>query len=198
MLKLLFSSQARVEILKIFLLNPTISYYQRELEQHTKLPIRAIQRELTRMVELGLLEKRISGNRNYYQVNRDFPIFLELKSIFLKTYGIGKALRKSLKEREKINFAFIYGSYAKNQENITSDIDLFVIGNITSRKLSSYLSKLKSDFNREINFSLYSLQEFAKEIKNKNHFIMSILKEPKIFIMGKEIDFKTIISSGKT
>lgn len=198
MLKLLFSSQARVKILKFFLLNPTTSYYQRELEQHTKLPIRAIQRELARMVELGLLEKRMSGNRNYYQVNRDFPIFLELKSIFLKTFGIGKVLKESLNKREKINFAFIYGSYAKNQENITSDIDLFVIGNISSRKLSSYLSKLKSQFDREINFALYSPQEFRKGIKNKNHFIMSILKEPKIFIIGKEIDFKTIISSGKT
>ncbi|MFQ6082286.1 MAG: nucleotidyltransferase domain-containing protein [Candidatus Aminicenantia bacterium] len=198
MLKLLFSSKARVEILKIFLLNPATSYYQRELEQQTKLPIRAIQRELAKLVELGLLLKRISGNRNYYMINKDFPIFLELKAIFLKTFGIGEALKKKLKKSEEINFAFIYGSYAKNQENITSDIDLFIVGEITSRKLSSYLSKVKSEFNREINFSLYSLSEFKKKVKEKNHFILSILKEPKIFILGDEGDFKAIIGSRKT
>ena len=66
MLKALFSSKTRIELLKLFLLNPEESFYQRQIEQKTTFPIRAIQREVRNLCSIGLLTERISGNRNYY------------------------------------------------------------------------------------------------------------------------------------
>lgn len=192
MLKSLFTSKTRVELLKLFLLSPDASFYQRQIEQKILFPIRAIQRELINLCNIGLLNKRASGNRNYYSLNKDYPIRNELKNIILKSTGIVEVLSRYLSQNQDIELAFIYGSYAKDKENLLSDIDLFVIGNISSRKLSSILNKEKQNLDREINFNLYPKEEFLKRIKQSNHFILSVIKDKKIFLVGNENDLKRI------
>jgi predicted nucleotidyltransferase len=192
MLKALFSSKTRVELLKLFLLSPDASFYQRQIEQKTGFPIRAIQREIRNLCAIGLLTERVSGNRNYYSLNKTHPIRNELKNIILKTSNIADILRGRLVAHKDIKTAFIYGSYAKDKENPLSDIDLFVIGDISGRKLSSLLSEEKSALGREINFTVYPKEEFAKKLKQNNHFITSVMTDKKIFIAGCEDDLKAI------
>lgn len=185
MLKVLFSSKARVEVLKLFLLNPEQIFYQREIARQTHLPIRAVQREVSRLGKIGLLEESISGNRVYYKTNKNCPIYPELKSIILKTTGIGLLLKERLaKDRKDMALAFIYGSYARNTENIDSDIDLMIVGDITSRRVSTLLSPAKNELRREINFVVYSEKEFKRRIVKKDHFISGVVKSPKIFLKG--------------
>lgn len=196
MLEELFGSRARVRILKIFLLNHDRDFYQREISTTTNLPIRAVQREMERLVRIGFIEKQIRGNRKYYKCRRNFPIFDELKSIILKTVALGNILKDYLqKKKEKIKLAFIYGSFAKGEENITSDLDIFILGNITSKEVSTLLSPAKDSLKREINFVVYKEKEFLK--KKGNHFMKSVIKEPKIFLIGDKSDLKRILKSGK-
>ncbi len=196
MLEELFGSRARVRILKIFLLNHDRDFYQREISTTTNLPIRAVQREMERLVRIGFIEKQIRGNRKYYKCRRNFPIFDELKSIILKTVALGNILKDYLqKKKEKIKLAFIYGSFAKGEENITSDLDIFILGNITSKEVSTLLSPAKDSLKREINFIVYKEKEFLK--KKGNHFLKSVIKEPKIFLIGDKSDLKRILKSGK-
>jgi len=192
MLKALFSSKTRIQLLKLFLLNPEESFYQRQIEHKLYLSIRAIQREIRNLCSIGLLSERISGNRNYYSLNKNHPLRSELKNIILKASGIADILSRRLASNQNIELAFIYGSFAKDKENLLSDIDLFIIGNISGRALSSLLSKEKQNLNREINFALYSKEEFLKRLKQNNHFITSVIKNKKIFIVGNEHDLKAI------
>lgn len=196
MLEELLGSRARVIILKTFLLDLERDFYQREISTITNLPIRAVQREVERLVKIGLLEKQIRGNRKYYRCRRDFPIFEELKSIILKTVALGNVLKDYLqKKKEKIELAFIYGSFAKGEENISSDIDLLLVGNITSKEASMLLSPAKNSLRREINFIVYDEKELLK--KKESHFLKQVLKEPKIFLVGDEGDIKRILKSRK-
>ncbi|MFH1228523.1 MAG: nucleotidyltransferase domain-containing protein [Planctomycetota bacterium] len=195
MLKEIFSSKARIALLKLFLLNQAKAYYLREIAAQTGLPIQAVQRETARLLKTGLIDKSASGNRVYYQVNKNCPIYSDLKSIILKSSGMAGLLRQYLNDagKDDIRIAFIYGSYAKNTENINSDIDLLVIGNITGRKISSLLAPAKSELKREINSNIYSEQEFRSRITKKDHFITGILKEPRIFLIGNANDLKRVI-----
>jgi predicted nucleotidyltransferase len=192
MLKSLFSSRTRIELLKLFLLNPRSDFYLRQIEKKTALPLRAIQREISNLCGIGLLVKRASGNRNYYSLNENHPLRNELKGIVLKTSGIVEALARRLRANKDIELAFIYGSYAKDNENPFSDIDLFVIGDITSRQLSSLLGKEKATLGREVNFNQYSKNDFINRLKDKNHFLLSLLKDKKIFIIGSDDELKAI------
>ncbi|MCX5772257.1 MAG: hypothetical protein NTZ09_18565 [Candidatus Hydrogenedentes bacterium] len=79
-----FASTARVAVLRVFVLDPVRTYYQRQIEAATGLPIRAVQRELERFAQVGLLYRRSEGNRAYYQVDTQFDLFPELRQIFLK------------------------------------------------------------------------------------------------------------------
>jgi predicted nucleotidyltransferase len=192
-LERLFSSQARVAILQLFLLNPQDRFYVREVAARTGQPRRAVQRELPNLEAIGLLEQTIDGNRKYYQINETCPIFLDLKAIFLKTVGLGDVLREHLTRAEgSIQVAFVFGSYAKGEESTTSDIDLFVVGTITGRELSSLLATARSELGREINPVVMTPEEFADKVESGNHFVLSLLEEPKTFLVADERDLEAL------
>lgn len=195
MIEKLISSKARVEILKLFLFNTQNSYYQNQISNLTNQPIRAVQRELERLESIHLIKRYSEGNRIYYRIDMECPILEELKSIFFKTVGIAEELKTHLQTNTNITVVFIYGSYAKGQENSTSDIDLMVIGDISSRKLSSILTKPKNTLGREINYVVFTEKEFRQKTKRKDHFITSVLKEKRIFILGNKDELKKIIQT---
>lgn len=195
MLEELFSSKARIEILKLFLFNPENSFYQRQIATLTNQSIRGVQREVEKLKKIGLIEESLEGNRKYYKINKSCPVFEDLKKIFFKTAGIGKVLKKDLEKSNDIKIAFIYGSYARGEENLLSDIDLFVIGEITSKKISKILAKPKRELGREINYTVYSAPEYRKRIMKRDHFVNAVLKKEKIFIIGDEDELEKIIKS---
>jgi hypothetical protein len=87
-LEALFSSAARVDILRLFLLNPDRQFYQREIERETGQPIRAVQREVKRMAEIDLVSSSKEGNRLFYCLNPEFPLLAELTALFRKDAGV--------------------------------------------------------------------------------------------------------------
>jgi DNA-binding transcriptional ArsR family regulator len=86
-LEVLFSSTARVQVLRLFLLHPGSRFYQREIERETEQPIRAVQREVERLDEAGLLLREPEGNRVFYRLNPDFALLAELTALFQKETG---------------------------------------------------------------------------------------------------------------
>ena len=194
MLNKLFSSKTRVEILKLFLFNTNNSFYQRQISNLTAQSIRGVQREVDKLNRIDLIERSIQGNRIYYKVNKKCPIVEDLKNIFFKSVGIAEVLRDNFKEKG-IKVAFIYGSYAKGEESLLSDIDLMVIGDISSKELTSILSQPKKQLRREVNYAIFSLNEFINKAMQKDHFINSVLKDKKIYIIGSEDELKGLIES---
>lgn len=81
-LETLFSSKARVEILRLFLLHPERRYYQREIERETGQSIRTVQREVQRLVDAGLLERSAEGNRVLFGLDPAFSLLTELQALF--------------------------------------------------------------------------------------------------------------------
>ncbi len=182
MLKVLFSSQTRVRILSLFIINPKNRFYLREIIKLTHAPHRAVQRELAKLESIGLLQKNVDGNRVYFKINVNHLIFPELKGLIFKTVGFGDALKSSLVKEKEIEAAFIYGSYAENKETAKSDIDLFVIGAISGKKFQGVIRKTAKTYGRQVNPVIYSPAEFKN--KKSSHFISSILKKPKILLKG--------------
>jgi hypothetical protein len=84
-LEILFSSAARVEVLRLFLSHPERRFYQREIERETGQPIRAVQREVERLERIALLARSEEGNRVFYRVNPEFPLLAELSALFATT-----------------------------------------------------------------------------------------------------------------
>lgn len=150
----------------------------------------AVQRELARLEEAGLVSVSRVGNQKHYQANPEAPIFAELRAIVQKTFGVADVLRAALASLlPTIELAFVYGSIAKGTERAGSDIDLMVIGHVASNgALLDALSPAREQLGRIINPTLYTPAEFAQRVVDGKSFVMRVLEQPKIFVKGTEHD----------
>ena len=193
MLQKLFSSRARVEILSAFLMNPERELYVREVERLTGEDYKNVSMELRNLEEIGLLSSRNEGNLKYFSLNKEFVIYEELKSIFMKTKGAVGILREAVSTKRHIDYAFIYGSFATGEERAESDIDVMVIGEISLEEVLRLIRGPEEKLSREINVSLYDLQEMRKRVKDRNPFIMEVLEGSKIMLVGDEDELRRVI-----
>ena len=191
MLKELFSSQIRVLLLNTFLMHSDSEYYLRELAEKFKVSPRHVSLELQNLKKIELIKKRISGKQHYYSVNKNHPIFQELRNIFMKTIGLKSVIENALIQySDLIKFAFIYGSIAIDDARVDSDIDLMIIGDVSGRKISGAMIQAGNELNREVNFNIFSENEFSGRLISNDHFINSIYKESKLFIIGDPDEFE--------
>jgi len=180
-------SKTRQKILSATHLKPDKWWYLSDLARYLYTRPSSLQRELAKLTDADLLEKRQEGNRTYYRANKNSPIFYELQGILIKTVGLRDKLVSALQPLvDQIHTAFIYGSIARREEMSTSDVDIMIIGKI---KLSEAVTKLKPVeklMDREINPTVYQINEFKEGLRDKNHFLMEVTQGDKIFIIGNE------------
>ena len=194
MLQKLFSSGVRVEILSTFLMNPERERYVREVARITGEDYKNVSRELRNLEEIGLLSSRNEGNLKFFGINKEFVVYEELKSIFMKTRGVVGVLKQAVSRGKDIEYAFIYGSFAMGTERAESDIDVMVIGRISLEGVLALLRGPEETLSREINVSVYDLQEIKKRVKDKDPFIGEVLGESKIMLAGEEDELRRTIA----
>jgi len=186
-------SKLRRKLLGYFFTNPESKLYLREIAFIIKSDPANLSRELSRLERYGIFSSQRRGNQKYFSLNKNNPIFNELKSIVFKTVGIKGSLQKLLEEIEKVKIAFIYGSYAKSTENLHSDVDLFIIGDATLEELYGAILRVQKQVDREINPTTYTVKELKEKYKAKHHFILSVLKGPKLFLKGDKDALRKLV-----
>jgi predicted nucleotidyltransferase len=150
----------------------------------------AVQRELARLEDSGLVTVRRIGTQKHYQANPDSPLFGELCAIARKTIGLVESLREALGPlASKIVAAFVYGSVAKREDRVTSDIDLMVVSDsLTYADVFEALEPFQDKLGRSVQPTVYSSKEFARRVKDGNAFVTRVLAQPKLWITGAEVD----------
>ena len=181
----LISSKIRVEILSVLALNPESAFNINELSRMTGFSLRGVDRELKNLLSGGLLRREISGNQHRYQLDPACPIHKEVKGIISKTVGIADILKRGLaRVKDQIKVAFIYGSFASGDYRNKSDIDLFIVSDISGVRLSELLGPLQEKLGRPINTSQFSLPEYQQRKDKGDHFVKKVLDGPKIVLFG--------------
>lgn len=175
-------------------MRPEREFYQRELADAAGTGLFAVQRELARLERAGLLVKTRRGNRAYYRTERRHPAYEDLKRLIVKTVGVGDALRAALAPlRDRVRAAFIYGSFAAGAETSASDIDLLLVGDLTSREAAAVLGPVGRGLGREFNPAVYPTAEFRKKARAGHPFVSAVIREAKIFLVGDEHDLAGLI-----
>ncbi len=189
----LFSKTQR-QILGFLFGQPEKSFYSKEIVDLAGVGIGSVHRELEKLSGCGLLTIKRIGNQKHYQANPASPIFEELKGIVRKTIGLADPLRLALElHKDKIRVAFIYGSIAKGSDTADSDIDLMLISDqVTYPELLVSFSELETQLGRQINPTIYTGDEFRKKIASESNFVIRVIEQPKIFLIGSEDDIPTV------
>jgi len=191
MLNLITKSKIRQRIILLFIYNPAKSYYLNEIARLAKTSSGTAQRELERLIKADFLKKEKKANLTYFKLNIENPVLKDIKNIINKTIGLESILKAELGKKENIDFAFLFGSYAKEEFKADSDIDLYLIGEISEKELFEAVKKTEEKINRTINYNLSAKKEFKENLK-KSFFHKEILGKY-ILIIGNENEFRKFI-----
>lgn len=169
---------------------PERSFYATELIGLVGAGSGAVQRELARLAQSGLVTVRTVGNQKHYQANPEAPIYAELCGIVQKTVGLAWPLRDALAPlAARIRAAFVYGSIAKREDTASSDIDLMLVSeDLAYSHLYAHLEAVSSRLGRTVNPTIYTPQELARRVKGKDAFVTRVLAQPKLWLIGGEDD----------
>ncbi len=188
-MSVLLTTKLRKKLLTYSFTHPDEDYYVRELSSLIEEDPGNLSRELRTLEEEGLYISSVRGKLKLYSLNKKYPLFRELKKIIFKTEGVEGTLKELVTRFRGISLAFLYGSYAKDMDNKTSDIDLVAVGKFPENKFNREIRNLELKLSREINFTIYRREEFEKERRKEGGFLNLVLK-------GKIIVLKGILNAG--
>lgn len=176
----------RARVLAAILLQPERAWHLRELARHLGLSPSSLQGELASLVAQGVLMRRREGRRVCFQADPDCPYHTELRGLIAKTAGVPDMLRTALLPlADRIDWAFVFGSIASGTADASSDIDLFVIGEVTRLELVEALSLRFIDLRRELTPILYDRARFLAQ-RDSHYFVRTVMSEPKLDVIGSE------------
>ncbi len=177
-------SKARQRLLAYYFTNPSARRHLRDLAERLSIDPSNLSKELGRLESEGLFRSEVNGRQKYFELNREYPLFAEVRGIVAKTVGAAPLIAESLKKILGIEEAFLYGSVAANQQDAASDIDVLVIGSPKGDLLAQAVEKLERQLGREINYTVMSRKEFESRRKRKDAFLENVWHNERVALVG--------------
>ena len=182
-------SKVRVKMMELFFTNTEEMYYVREITREIKEEINAVRRELNRMLSAGILKSEQRGNRLYYFLNKKYPYFQEIHQMIIKSTGLGKKLRRLRRKLGSLTFVMFSGRFVRGLVPRQGEIDMLVIGDIVLSELEQLVKAEEKKIGREINYTIFSDDEFEFRKTRRDPFVMDVLYGSRIMVVGNEDDF---------
>ena len=173
-------------VLSLLFGQPERSFFTKELIDLAGGGSGAVQRELARLQQSGLVVQTVLGNQKHYQANVQAPIFAELRGIVGKMLGPADALRQALAPiAAEVRLALLYGSVARRSDTAHSDFDLLLVSDtLTLEQVYAALAPAEQQLGRPVSPTLYTSAEFRKRLEQGNPFLTKILAGNTIALIG--------------
>lgn len=183
MIDALFGSKTRVKLLHLFLNNPGQSFYVREITRKIDEQINSVRRELSNMLEVGVITSDSADNKLYYQVNQRYEYYVPLRAIFGDDLNetnavpaladeLSSELSTTIRSIPGLSLAILSGVLVRGS---TSAIDVVLVGNLPSVKVKTAIKTIEKLEGRDINYSVLSYDEFYYRLSIRDRFITEIL-----------------------
>ena len=184
----LFVSKVRVKILQLFLSSEEPLFHVREIVRRVDEEINAVRRELARMEKFGMVASEWRANRRLYRFKKDYHYYPELLALVTKSTGLGGAIIKNKNKLGKIKYAMMATRFVKSRQSGADDVDVLVIGQIVQPELQALVADEQTKREGEINYSFMDEAEFTFRVRRRDPFILRVLVQPKIMLIGDEIE----------
>ena len=132
----------------------------------------------------GAEKDKVKQERKYYQVNVDFVLYQELKSLIIKTQILyEKDFTGKLRKAGQIELLVLAGLFVNQLE---APVDILLVGSFDKSRLQKAVKELEKDLVREINYSIMSTEEFNYRREITDVFLYNILEGRKIVVVDEE------------
>lgn len=183
MLEHLFSSRTRVKLLQLFLINEEKPYFIREMGRKIKEHVNSTRRELSNLEKVGLVKSYGQRRKKYYQVNKDFFLYPELKALIFKAQVLmEKNFLKKINRVGRIKFLCLTGFFSGLEDTLT---DILIVGSVNRRRLKKLIKDFQDNFDHEIHYTIFSQKEFDYRSNLTDRFLYHILENKKIVVVDK-------------
>lgn len=179
MIDALFGSKTRVKLLHLFLNNPGKAFYVREITRLIGEQINSVRRELSNMLDVGIITSKNTDNKLYYEVNQRYDYYVPLRAIFadqksepLKKDSRSTEWQKGIKDLSGLRVAIIAGVLV---DGSASSVDLLLVGDLTEKKVQAAIHAIEAAEGRELAYSTLTYDEFYYRLSVRDRFISDIL-----------------------
>jgi hypothetical protein len=184
MIEQLFGSKTRVKLLQLFYSNPNRSFYVREITRKIDEQINSVRRELSNLLNVGIITSDNTNNKLYYEVNQQFEYFEPLQQIFgggvknVKKAADGDetAEETGLKAVGHIDLAVYTGQFTRDE---SAGVDFFIVGEVNHNALQKYVDELEKKENKSIRYTVMSLSDFKYRQQIRDRFAVGIAQAKK-------------------
>lgn len=190
----LFISKVRVKILQLFLGSSDSIFHVREIVRRVGEEINAVRRELLRMEKFSLVSSEWRANRRLYRFRKDYIFYRELLGMVVKSTGFGGAIIKNRSKLGRIKYTMMAIRFIRNEESGPEDVDVLVVGSIVLPELQMLIADEQAKREKEINYSYMDEAEFHFRVKRRDPFILKVITQPKVMLIGDEEDLLSGVS----
>ena len=195
MIDALFGSKTRVKLLHLFLNNQGESFYVREITRKIDEQINSVRRELSNMLEVGIITSDSADNKLYYQVNQRYQFYVPLKTIFSDTPVNAKISSRTIEDITDeeyiqimnnitgLRLVLFSGVLVRGSNN---SIDILFVGTITPAKVKTLVKTIEKNEGREINYSILPYEDFYYRLSIRDRFITEIVNGKHNVIIDKD------------
>jgi predicted nucleotidyltransferase len=181
-------SELRRKLLTFFYVNRSARVYVRQLAVELGSDSTNLSRELARLEQQGFLRSEAEGRQLYYSINPTYPYLKPVFALLQGSVGIEPALKHALKGINGVQSAWLFGSFAKNEADAASDIDLLVVGQPDAKLLASEARKAEKALRREVNYIVLTPGELKRRLAEGDPFIADIWNGKRVRLIGKNDD----------
>jgi predicted nucleotidyltransferase/DNA-binding HxlR family transcriptional regulator len=167
-------SKARQRLLAYYFTNPSARLHLRDLAERIGVDPSNLSKELRRLERDGLFKSEVDGRQKYFSLNRKYPLYAEVRRIVEKTIGVAPLLSEAIKKVTGVQEAYLYGSFARDQQDAASDIDVLLIGSPKTNDLAHEIEMLERQLGREINYTTLTREEFESRRARKDAFLENV------------------------
>jgi DNA-binding transcriptional ArsR family regulator len=164
-------------------------YHVRGIVREINEEINAVRRELTKLETAGVIKKESRGNRVYYSLREDYPMYADIISMVAKTKGLGANIISNRSKIGKPLYVMFSGRFAKHKKRKKEDdVDILVVGDIVLPELASLIRAEESRRKSEINYTVMTRDELVFRKQRRDPFLQGILAMSRVMIIGDEDD----------
>lgn len=180
----LFRSDAQARLLAELLL-PDDELSLAALAERAGLTYPTVHREVSRLLDAGLLVERRVGNVRLVRGNRESPLLAPIRAVLLVVTGPVVLLQEELARIPGIEVAFLFGSFAARATGVPgpapNDIDLMVIGTPAAPEVYRACRTVSDQVGRVVNPTIMAAQEWG----SSTGFVEDVRRHPVVEVLGE-------------
>lgn len=184
-LRLFGMPESFVKLIRFFAIHAGTSWRFRELQSRVGTGSASLQRDLARLLELGVLVRCETSSSVSFSVNQRSRVWWSLLQLIRELSDPALVLREAIRDVAGVDAAFIFGSTAKGTSVRESDIDLFVVAdNLNRSAFYRNIAEAGQVMGKEINTIEYSKEQLAHRLAAKTRFVCEVLQGQKVWVGG--------------